>query len=270
MKIEIIAVTPDIATKWLATNADNNRKISKKMVNTYARDMIAGTWEMTGEAIKFDTTGRLIDGQHRLSAVIAAHKTVNMAVITGLEPSVMDVIDTGKSRSAGDALTIHGAGQHANHIAALARKIIGYKTGDDGILEGKKIRMYGQPITNRDILELCERLDLVPYVKFAYRMTYNQVARIFSHGEWAFIYWRLCEIDPADAESFLEKLATLENVSSTSPIRTLFEKMVQSKVRLGSKQILMATISAWNAWRTGQNLHVIRVSHMDDAIPRAV
>jgi len=65
MKIEIVSVTPDQASAWLATNATNNRKISTTIVNQYARDMIAGRWEITGEAIKFDTTGRLIDAALR-------------------------------------------------------------------------------------------------------------------------------------------------------------------------------------------------------------
>ena len=270
MKIEIISVTPAIAQKWLDTNATNNRKISKKIVATYARDMIAGRWELTGEAIKFDTDGRLIDGQHRLTAVIAAHKNVNMAVITGLAPNVMDVIDTGKSRTGRDALTIHGQGENAQHLAALARKIIGYKTGNNDVFKSKKIRMHGEPITNRDILELCEKIDLLPYIRFAYRMVNYQVARVFSHGEWAFLYWLLCRTDPAAAEEFLGKLATLESISSTSPIRTLFERLVKSQVRLTGKQTIMATITAWNAWRTGSPLRAIRVTNMDDAIPQAV
>lgn len=270
MKIEIVSVSPKIAQQLLSTNADNNRKISKKMVNTYARDMIAGKWEMTGEAIKFDASGRLIDGQHRLSAVVAAHKTVNMAVITGLSPSVMNVIDTGKSRSGADALTINSQMPNANDVAALARKIIGYQTGAIDILETKSIRLHGQPITNRDIIDLCDRIDIQPYILFAKRMYYQQVAKVYSLGEWAFIYWILCRIDPAAAEEFCSKLATLDSVPNNSPIRTLFERLVKSQVKLSGKQTLMATISAWNAWRTGAMLKVIRVSHMDDAIPQAV
>lgn len=270
MNIEIISVTPDLARQWLATNATNNRKISKKTVNTYARDMIAEKWEMTGEALKFDTTGRLIDGQHRLSAVIASQKTVQMAVIRGLAPEVMDVLDTGKSRSGADALAIFGASENAGHIAALARKIIGFLNGSDNILQTKKIKMRGEKITNRDILELCDRIDLQPYIKFAYRMQNHQIARIFTHGEWAFLYWLLCRTDPADAELFLTKLCTLDSVPANSPIRTLFEKLVKSQVKLSGKQTLMASIAAWNAWRTGQELKSIRVCNMDDAIPQAV
>ncbi len=270
MKIEIISVTPTLAAEWLSTNADNNRKISKKMVNTYARDMIAGKWEMTGEAIKIDTNDRLIDGQHRLSAVVACKKTVKMLVITGLQPEVIHAIDTGKSRSGGDALTIAGAGENANNLAALARKIIGYQGGSESILQTKKIRLNGEAITNREIIDLCEQQDLQPYIRFAFRMQNNQIARIFAHGEWAFIYWLLCRIDRADAEVFLSKLCTLDNVPASSPIRTLFEKLTKSQVKLTGKQALMATITAWNAWRTGQQLRIIRVTNMDDAIPQAV
>lgn len=270
MKIEIISVTPEMAAEWLATNASNNRKKSKMLVNQYARDMIAGRWEITGETIKFDTTGRLIDGQHRLSAVVESKKTVNMAVITGLEPKVIHVIDTGKSRNGADALTISGQGENASNVAALARKIIGYKGGNLGVMGAKKIRLAGQPITNRDILDYASVNDLQPYVRFAYRLDKLQITRIFSVSEWAFIYWLLSQTDAAAADEFCTKLATLDNVGMNSPIRTLFEKITRSQFRLTSSQTLTATVTAWNAWRTGATLRSIRVAHTEDGIPQAV
>jgi len=270
MKIEITEVTPTLAAQWLSTNHSNNRKKSKRLIAQYARDMIAGKWDVTGEAIKFDTTGRLIDGQHRLSAVVEAHKNVRMAVITGLEPKVIHVLDTGKSRTGADALTITGQIENAVHVAALARKIIGFKAGAPEIMQTKKIRLKGEAITNREILDFASVNDLQPYVRFSHRLDKMQIARVFSATEWAFVFWLLSQTDAAAAEEFCTRLASLDNVGLNNPIRTLFEKLVRSQVRLSGKQTLMATVSAWNAWRTGATLKVIRVSNMDEAIPQAV
>ncbi len=269
MKIEIVSVTPSQASAWLSTNANNNRKISTTIVNQYARDMIAGRWEITGEAIKFDTTGRLIDGQHRLTAVVMSKKTVQMAVITGLESKIMHVLDTGKARGGGDALTIAGMGENANAVAALARKIIAYQGGVNDILGAKSIRIGKECITNRDILDYVSSHDLQPFVQFAQRAMYHQVNRVFSAGEWAFVFWLLGQTDRDAAETFCLKLATLDSVSATSPIRVLFDKITRSNL-LTPKQRLMATVTAWNAWRTGALLRTIHVSNMDDRIPVAV
>lgn len=270
MQIQIRDISPAIAEEMLATNADNNRRQSKTLIRQYARDMIAGNWEITGEAIKFDTNGRLIDGQHRLSAVIASKKTVKMAVITGLEPTVIHVLDTGRSRSGQDALTIAGFAENANHVAALARKIIGYQGGTTDVLHGHKIRLRGQPITNRDILEYARLNDLQPYVRFSLALDKRQINRIMAATEWAFVYWLLSQTDSDAAKDFCSRLATLDSVPLQSPIRTVFERLTMGQVRLTPKQTLMAIVTGWNAWRTGKELTRIKISNMDEEIPQPV
>lgn len=270
MEIQTIQVTPRMAAEWLAANTTNNRRISRQLVNQYAHDMIQGRWEHTGEAIKFDQEGRLIDGQHRLTAVVLSKKTITMMVVKGLEHKVIQVIDTGRSRSAGDALTISGISASANATAALARKIIGYRSGTDQLFDSKKIRMRGQPITNRDIIDFCERFDLSPHINFSGRILYHQVAKIFTGGEWAFLHWLFSQKDPAQAEDFLTRLATLDGVGRSSPIRLLFEKISRSTIKLDGKQKLSAAILAWNAFRNGDTMLSIRVGRMEGALPLAV
>ena len=271
MNIEIVQVTPAQAATWLKTNTANNRKIQKRLINQYARDMILGKWALTGEAIKFDTAGALIDGQHRLSAIVAADKTVPMAIVTGLDHDTIQVIDTGRQRTAGDALTVVGKGQYASNVAALARKIIGYNGGSMDIMGTSKIQIKGQTITNREIISYVSRHNLVPHVVFAFRMVTNQVARIYSNGEWSFLHWMLAQIDTKNAEDFLHRLATLENVGRTHPIRVLFEKITKGATDLTSKQKLQATILAWNAYRKAELMTVIRIGKMDtDEIPVAI
>jgi len=271
MNIEIIQVSPKQAETWLKKNTQNNRKLQKRLVNQYSRDMILGKWEMTGEAIKFDKNETLIDGQHRLSAVVASNKTVTMAVVTGLDHQVVQVIDTGRQRSAGDALTVAGKGQYANNVAALARKIIGYRGGSNEIMGGSRIQVKGQVITNREIIAFCTQHDLTSHVAFAFRMCQNQVATIFTNGEWSFLHWLLSQLDQKSAEDFLHRLATLENVGRAHPIRVLFEKITKGSTDLTPKQRLQATILAWNAYRKGELMTVIRIGRMDtDEIPVAI
>lgn len=272
MKIELISVTPELAAQWLATNTDNNRRISKTTVNRYAQDMIKGKWLVTGEAVKFDTGGRLIDGQHRLSAVVAAKKTVQMCVIRDLPEETMLVIDTGKSRTAGDALKIAGHNGMSNEIAALARKAIAHEAGTPSILGVKKIRIGNSPITNREIVQYCSQNDLSPHVTFAHRMKYQAVNAALNYGEYAFFHWLFSRVSADASEKFLSQLATMENVSANSPIRALIQKLTRSSIALDGKMKLHAVVTAWNAWRTGQSLSVIHVGRIaaDEPIPVAV
>ena len=272
MNIDLVKVTPELAEQWLSANTVSNRKISKITVKRYAKDMVMGRWLVTGESIKFDVNGKLIDGQHRLAAVVAARNTVAMYVITGLPNETILVIDTGKSRTSGDALMIAGHSVNSNEIAALARKIIGYKSGNQDILGVKKIVAAGAPITNREIVDFCANNDLSVHTSFAQRAKRLQLSKILSVGEYAFFHSLLSQIHVDDAEKFLTMLSTMEDVSAQSPIRVLFYKLTKSLSTLDSKMTFSAVIQAWNAWRSGTTITTIHVGRVDlqNAIPNAI
>lgn len=113
--------------------------------------------------------------------------------------------------------------------------------------------------------------DLEEHIRFAHRAQYNAVAKFLNIGEWAFLHWLFSQRNQADATAFLEKLATLEDVKSSSPIRTLFDKMTKSSVKLDGKMKLAATAQAWNAYRKGDELKKIHVGRAEECtIPELI
>lgn len=77
----IVDVDPDKARKWLLKNK-NNRPIDEKKVDLYAKHMKKGTWAMKRPApIEMDIDGNLINGQHRLLAVLKSGSTIKMKII---------------------------------------------------------------------------------------------------------------------------------------------------------------------------------------------
>ena len=103
IQTEIVTLTPKMAHQLLTTNV-NNRKLRIREVERYARDILAGNWKLTGEAIQVDWHGNLINGQHRCNAVIMANKPIEVLLITGLDPETQSVIDVAVKRTAVDAL----------------------------------------------------------------------------------------------------------------------------------------------------------------------
>ena len=81
-------ITPEIASKYLAMNGENQRKIRSRTVQQYAIDMATGNWILNGESLIFDSNGNLKNGQHRLNAVIQANVSVPMMVIRGIDSDV--------------------------------------------------------------------------------------------------------------------------------------------------------------------------------------
>jgi len=104
--VEITKITPELATEMLESNFKNNRTVNKNRVSAYASDMTKGQWNFTGEGIKFDIDDTLIDGQHRLAAIIKADMTVEMLVVRGLSPETMITMDTQMGRTLANVLKI--------------------------------------------------------------------------------------------------------------------------------------------------------------------
>lgn len=72
------------------------------LVAAMAEDMKAGRWIATHQGIAIGKSGRLLDGQHRLSAVIKAGVPVEMMVTFDIDESAIDAIDRGRKRSVAD------------------------------------------------------------------------------------------------------------------------------------------------------------------------
>jgi hypothetical protein len=129
LRSQWIVVTPELAKKWLANNF-RNRPIREDVVNAYARDMINGRWVYTHQGIAFNDRDELIDGQHRLRAIIVANAEVRMMVTFGLpskidghEMTTMDAVDRGATRSVADQLKIQHGLKDGSLIAMICTSI---------------------------------------------------------------------------------------------------------------------------------------------------
>lgn len=117
--IQSLLITPELAKDWLERNT-RNRPIDARRVQALADAMTAGKFLLTHQGIAFDPSGVLLDGQHRLLAVVRSGVAVRMSVTWGVDQRSLEVIDTGRARSAAQTLAIQGT-PCANAIAAICR-----------------------------------------------------------------------------------------------------------------------------------------------------
>lgn len=124
-------VGPDLAAKWLEGNV-RNRRIDQKHVDCLAREMSAGRWITNHQGIAFDANGTLVDGQHRLWAILQSGCNVRLAVTVGLSADSIPTIDGVKARSVVDRLTLSGAfgteGVNTYHASTLREAVRGLKS----------------------------------------------------------------------------------------------------------------------------------------------
>ena len=116
-KISMELITPEKAKRIMVKNIAN-RNINKKRVTQYATSMERGEWVENGQTIVLSKEGFLLDGQHRLSAVIKSGVPVRfiVAYLSGVESSPIGVpIDLGQSRNVSQI-----TGIKRNYVSSIA------------------------------------------------------------------------------------------------------------------------------------------------------
>jgi hypothetical protein len=101
---EVILMTPKLAKSILETCNTGNRKLRAAHVRKLAGAMTRGEWNMNHQGIAFADTGRLLDGQHRLNAVIQSGKSVDFVVFHDLDEKTYRGMDKGAGRSHANSL----------------------------------------------------------------------------------------------------------------------------------------------------------------------
>ena len=105
MKFTTMKISPAMAETLLKNN-NNNRVKSKYQIRNYAREMELGRWSLTAEPIMVTESGELINGQHRLEAVVLSGMNVDFTVATVPDTSTFRVLDMGRRRTHADILGI--------------------------------------------------------------------------------------------------------------------------------------------------------------------
>src|SRR6202012_1832148 len=90
MTVETIG--PDRAEESL-TATRGNRNIVQAHVAALARDIRNGQWMFNAQPICFSRSGRLLNGQHRLSAVLEANQPIEVLVMRGLPEEAFETYD---------------------------------------------------------------------------------------------------------------------------------------------------------------------------------
>lgn len=158
MTPQVQLITPEMAKVYLSKNI-NNRQQRGWYVSCLAKAIKRGDWILTHQGIGISKSGRLLDGQHRLQAIIEANTPVPMLVSTGVSDEAYKVLDNGIKRTLSDLTNINVRTTEVCRI--LARLVYGgnsvttaeecleiYNTGvgevSDNLVEycGKQIKVY--------------------------------------------------------------------------------------------------------------------------------
>lgn len=251
--VELVEIDPKLALEMLGTQA-RNRKLGPETVGKYAREMSSGRFGLTGDTIKFDSDGRLIDGQHRLRAVVASGVTIKMFVATGIRPEFQDVVDVGRSRQLKDVLSMRGEANTTGLASATRNHFLWM----NGAIVNQSIR----PTT----AECLEWLDLHPELKPATAFSKElckAVPGLITSAVAPLVY-ESRKFDVALSGVFWEMVKTGINLHESSPALALRDWAIRRgrtsdrRGRPGTPTTLAVGIKAWSAFCSGRSCKLLR------------
>jgi len=238
----IETVTPALATKWLESNT-HNCVLSQHLVDNYAVLINNGEWELNGESIKFDVNGTLLDGQHRLWAIIEANKSIKTMVIRNLEPQVMDTLDTGRCRSAANVLQIKGF-VNGSVLASAAKMLCSFDRGEWGEYQERLFKS----ISNHTVLETVKAHPSLGESVSYIRGRSQKLRPFVPESLGAALHYIFNRISPEVTEEFFTSFIEGTNLDVGHPVlvlrNTLFKIKGHSRNGLCTRAALV--IKAWN------------------------
>lgn len=242
-------ITPAQAQSYLLKN-QKNRTPRKRIIDEYASAMRAGKWAPVGDPIRFDINGVLMDGQHRLSAIVSYGHPVPMFVARGIDPKHMAQIDIGCKRKPGDFLKFRGH-INTNSLGAALRLL-------------KQYTEKGIPIKDPCIIPFRQdEIDdlLVRFPRIDEHVNKRHAAQSFkccgfSPSEFAVFSYLTSLANAEKSEHFCSRLVDGANLGEGSPIlaarKVIIAEMASMKKR-PRRAIFGIVVKAWNAFVSGNS-----------------
>lgn len=254
-------VTPERAKYYLSLRTEKERALGKRRVESMARDMEKGRWYQTGQPISFDSDGHLVDGQHRLSALLESGlKGMEFQVQRGLSDDAISVLDTGARRSTKDFFQMEGH-SYASSLASASRHVFVYM--ETGTFVGGRLAVTVSD--QREVLRAFPELE--QYVK-AY--AFQKLPIQLPSAALAALHVLFRTVGPkSKADEFFEGLVSGEGLAKGDPRLTARNYITrrswgfagQSAAWCSDKfpiRAMAVIIMAWNRWRAGETYNTVQ------------
>lgn len=236
-----VTFSPGLST-WILENLNgNNRNKRPAKIKIFAEAMSEKAWRLTGDTVKFDKRGALLDGQNRLSACVFSGAAFTTHAIFGIDPNAFNVIDTNSVRTNGDTFKIGGV-KNAGVVSGAMRWLAIYKSGDE--------TNRSLSFDNATLYALYKTFDEKALSAAA---SYAMAVKVLPRGALAAHIYMFLKKDTKTADIFARDLA-----KGARGAGKLIEKVMALKTqqmgRLHEVHVNALTIIAWNAYRSKKNV----------------
>lgn len=249
-------VTPQMAAELLEKNV-KNRNVSKRQVAFLKNEILTGRFVFNGESIIIAEDGTLLDGQHRLIAVVEANLPIETVLIRDVPKEAQKTIDVGNSRTAANVMSM----EDVKNPTAVA-------TGIRMILTGFEAKSRGGGRTSTtEILEAYKReKELISAMIDWTTHLYNVSSKVLSAGRgMAYLY--LFSLEDRLAKHFIKEIYTGHQYGKSNAAillrnRLINDKLSRNKMTETLKKELIVT--AWKRYLEGSVLDRLKVITKED------
>lgn len=253
IQVERLTILPAEADAMLVNMVPNRLVVASK-VAPIKRDLATGSWRINGQTVKFDTRGRLCDGQHRLTACSQSGVPLDTLVVRGLPDSAFATLDFQATRSFKDYLEARNIA-NASHLAAALRLVWGADLPNPG----------SSLSPSNSELEAC--LEAHAGI-LAHGSCWSAMSDVMQPSV-AIASRYLCDrVDAASAAAFFDKLREGDDLSKENPIRHARNHIMKHRVHKDRKRAsgghaeamrsLALVINTWLSWRRDDKLSNVK------------
>lgn len=242
----LVTITPKLAQSLIEHRNNSNRDVTLARVEQYAEDIRRGAWIVNGEAIKISRDGEVLDGQHRLLAVLQAEAPITSVLITGLPPEAQESMDQGRPRTFADVLKLRGEKDY-NVLAATVRIVATYERS------GIPLPGYIFSPSNQ---QLSATLKRNPGIRDS-RQLANRIRQPWLNvSVVAAMHYLFSAVNEDDANGFFTQLLTDEHPAA--PIAALRARLLAEHHDIEHPRSHVRTriayvVKTWNAWQDGDD-----------------
>ena len=250
---ELEVITPERALELLELNT-LNRPLDQRHIERIATQIKTGKWQFNGDTIKISGDGNIVDGQHRLWAIVEAKKPVETLVVHDVPREAFATIDTiSKPRGGADILALNGVKGYRQITAAALVWLVRWQrkpptlTGPGRRVEVSEIEQaYGH---HSHISEAAERVN-------------KSCRGICSPSLMTFLYYMLSSRDAEIGERFMTTMDNPSGLSASDPFFRFRGWVVQNSGKHISPIVVIAmAIKAANAAKAGRKIETLSWKH---------
>jgi hypothetical protein len=268
MKAEIILVTPEIAKSYLKRNV-KNRNLNFNHVKKLAQEMKSGRWVLNGVPIQFNDKGELINGQHRLNAIVFAGIAVQLLIISGVsDPRAFDTIDQNSLvRGAHTILQLKGV-PNATRMVSIAKKLMLWDQTEN---KSSFTVLAGRSLSTVEIADYYHAHE--SEINYIYEtMKDAKILKTCKAYSAVFTSLIICfRYNPKQTLSFIEKFKTGAGLQEHSPILLLREKLMHAATKDSGRrwelEVMALIIKAFNDYAAGRSRRLLRWNLENEKFP---